>query len=136
MENTKKTNDWAEMSDDNGDENETDVKKTDQEVNDQAKEGEQAEEEKPKMKKIPGKKGVKNAQGDYVVTSIDIPDHRSGMKKKNENGENEESDSSSDEGYGDEDDAPVEAKPVEKTKEGKYLQRFLTHLLEAKPKSK
>ena len=29
MENTKKTNDWAEMSDDNGDENETDVKKTD-----------------------------------------------------------------------------------------------------------
>ena len=118
MESSKKTNNWAEMSDDNDHENEGDVKKTDSQVNEDNKEGEQPEEEKPKKKIIPGKKGVKNAQGDYVVTSIDIPDHRTGVRK-NKDGEDEESESDSDEGYGDEDNSNEQSKPIEEIKEGK-----------------
>ena len=106
------------MRDDNEQENEGDIKKTDQEVTEANKEGDQGEQEQPKKKVIPGKKGVKNQHGDYVVTSIDIPDHRSGIRK-NKEGQEEESDSSSDEGYGDEDDTQQQPKPQEEIKEGK-----------------
>lgn len=61
----KKTDNWAEMSD-----------------------GEDAEQEEEKVapaepkKNIPvPKKGTKNKGGDYVVTKIDIPDFRDGIKK-------------------------------------------------------
>ena len=33
----------------------------------------------------PTKKGVKNDRGDYVVSTIDIPDMRTGVSKMNEN---------------------------------------------------
>jgi len=35
-------------------------------------------------KKVNPVKGSKNKDGDYVVTTIDIPDFRDGVKKKNE----------------------------------------------------
>jgi hypothetical protein len=60
----KKTDNWAEMSD-----------------------GEDAEQEEEKVapvekKVIPvPKKGTKNKGGDYVVTAIDIPDFRDGVRK-------------------------------------------------------
>ena len=38
--------------------------------------------EKPKIKR--GPKGTKNKDGDYVVTAIEIPDHRTGMRKDKE----------------------------------------------------
>lgn len=47
-------------------------------------------------------KGKKNKNGDYVVTQLFIEDTRQGIRKQAE--KQEESDSS-DEGYGDEDDA-------------------------------
>ena len=79
---------WAEMSDD--DEPEADSKDQEQEV------------KKEKKKKIPqAKKGFKNDRGDYVVTSIVVPDLRSGVDKK----EKEVVESSdSDTEYDDEDD--------------------------------
>ena len=124
------------MSDDNDQENETDIKKTDQEVSQANTEGDQAEQDKPKKKVIPGKKGVKNQHGDYVVTSIDIPDHRSGIKKDKQKGE-QDSDSSSDEGYGDEDDTQEQPKPQEEVKEGKSNLQCLTfNLIEPKPQTK
>jgi hypothetical protein len=46
--------------------------------------------------------GKKNKNGDYVVTSLDIIDTRTGVKKEKK--EKQEEESSSDEGYGDEDD--------------------------------
>ena len=65
----KKTDNWAEMSD-----------------------GEDAEQEEEKVqstepkKNIPvPKKGTKNKGGDYVVTKIDIPDLRDGIKKGTSN---------------------------------------------------
>ena len=65
--------DWAEMSD--GEEPEQEAK----------------DEEKAKItikkKKIPAaQKGFKNDRGDYVVTTINIPDMRTGMKN-DEDGE-------------------------------------------------
>ena len=96
----KKTDNWAEMSDG--------------EEHDQEEEAE-AVESKPKKFIPPPKKGTKNKQGDYVVTKLDIPDFRDGVKERDEN--NEDDDSSSDEGYGDEDDTnntkPVETAAVE-----------------------
>lgn len=65
--------DWAEMSD--GEEPEQEAK----------------DEEKAKItikkKKVPAaQKGFKNDRGDYVVTTINIPDMRTGMKN-DEDGE-------------------------------------------------
>lgn len=104
--------DWAEMSNDEDDE-----------PNQAAKEEEKVEEKKEVKKVIPpAKKGSKNARGDYVVTTIDIPDMRTGMRDAKDNAE--ESDSDSDEGYGDEDE-PKEEKKVEEVKvESKYI-RFI-----------
>ena len=45
--------------------------------------------------------GKKNKNGDYVVTTLDIADTRIGVKKEKKEVADE---SSSDEGYGDEDD--------------------------------
>ena len=55
------------------------------------------------MKKVipPTKKGYKNKGGDYVVSSIFIPDMREGMRE--DKAQEVESDSDSFEGYGDED---------------------------------
>ena len=103
----EKKKDWAEMSD--GEEPEAEAK----------------EEEKAKItikkKKIPAaQKGFKNERGDYVVTTINIPDMRTGVNKNDEEGGQAEDSSSSDEGYGDEDDNKEEQKEVvEDKKEGK-----------------
>lgn len=79
---------WAEMSDD--DEPEADSKDQEQEV------------KKEKKKKIPqAKKGFKNDRGDYVVTSIVVPDLRSGVDKKEKE---VVASSDSDTEYDDEDD--------------------------------
>jgi hypothetical protein len=51
---------------------------------DAADQEEQAQVIIAKPKPPPTKKGVKNDRGDYVVTSIDIPDMRTGVSKKNE----------------------------------------------------
>ena len=49
------------------------------------------------------KKGVKNDRGDYIITKIEIPDNR--IHKENEEKEGQEvEESSSDEGYGDEEE--------------------------------
>lgn len=99
--------DWAEMSD--GEEPEQEVK----------------DEEKAKItikkKKIPAaQKGFKNDRGDYVVTTINIPDMRTGVNKKDEDGQPIDS-SDSDSGYDDEDDTKEEKKAaVAEKKEGKY----------------
>ena len=54
--------DWAEMSDDGEDETE---------------EQQQDPSTEKEKKKVPAaKKGFKNERGDYVVTSIDLPDMR------------------------------------------------------------
>ena len=70
-ENTDKK-DWAEMSDDDGD-------------NDAAAAEEQKPKPEPEVKKVipPPQKGSKNKQGDYIVTSFEIPDIRDESKKKN-----------------------------------------------------
>lgn len=97
--------DWAEMSD--GEEPEAD-----------------AAEDKAKItikkKKVPAaQKGFKNDRGDYVVTSINIPDMRTGVNKKDEDGQPvEESDSDTE--YDEEDDSKEEKKATEASKkEGK-----------------
>lgn len=81
--------DWAEMEDDEDPEADA--------------EREQAEVKKEKKKKVPqAKKGFKNDRGDYVVTSIVVPDLRVGANKKEKK---EESESDSESGYDDEDDS-------------------------------
>lgn len=79
--------------------------------NEQETQPEQAEpkEEVKKPYIPPTKKGFKNDKGDYVVTSINIPDLRDGLKDKKETRQIE-SDSDSDEGYGDEDE-PAQQQP-------------------------
>jgi len=74
--------------------------------------------ELPKKIIPPAKKGSKNERGDYVVTTIDIPDMRTGMKVI----ENklEDSDSDSEEGYGDEDEPVKEETKVEEAPKCKY----------------
>ena len=82
--------DWAEMEDDEDPEADA--------------EREQAEVKKEKKKKVPqAKKGFKNDRGDYVVTSIVVPDLRVGANKKEK--KEQESDSDSESGYDDEDDS-------------------------------
>ena len=84
-------------------------------------------EEKKEEKKVipPTKKGFKNKQGDYVVTSIVIPDLRDGLKKEKEAKKVLEDDSDSDEGYGDEDEpaqeAPKTDPEADKAKKGKFI---------------
>lgn len=92
--------DWAEMEDD--EEPEADAEK------------EQAEVKKEKKKKVPAaKKGFKNDRGDYVVTSIVVPDLRVGAEKKEKR---QDSDSESDSGYDDEDDSKDQKKHEEEVK--------------------
>lgn len=75
-------------------------------------------EEKPKIKKPI--KGTKNKDGDYVVTSIDIPDMRTGVNKAEKTGAAAAiEDDSSDEEYDDEDDTTEQTPAVEDKKEGK-----------------
>ena len=100
----EKKKDWAEMSD--GEEPE-DTK----------------EDEKAKItikKKTPAaQKGFKNDRGDYVVTTINIPDMRSGVNKNDEDG-NPAQDSDSDTSYGEETDAKATQVVEETKKEGKF----------------
>ena len=110
---------WAEMSDE---EVEEPVQQEEQAV-------EQKEEVVPKKKIPQAKKGFKNDRGDYVVTSINIPDLRTNIKKTNENKTFVDSDSDSDEGYGDEEEE--DTKEVKEEKEGRspfYLQLFQIHI--------
>jgi len=105
-EQTQKTEDWAEMSD-NGEEEE------------EEKQQDANAEEKPKVKKPI--KGTKNKDGDYVITTLDIPDMRTGINKAEKTGVAAAiSDDSSDEGYGDEDEPAEETPAVEEKKEGKF----------------
>ena len=100
-EEAKKTDNWAEMSDEHVDEDE------------------QIEVEVEKPKKIkPAKKGTKNRDGDYVITTLDIPDMRTGMREaKEKTGLAAEIDSDSDTEYDEEDDNKEAA--VEEKVEGK-----------------
>ena len=103
--------DWAEMSD--GEEPEAD-----------AKEDEKAKITIKKKKIQAAQKGFKNDRGDYVVTTINIPDMRTGVNKKDEDGQ-EVDESDSDSGYDEEDDAKEEKKAeVSEKKEGKYYRVF------------
>lgn len=101
---TKKADNWAEMSDQDQEEEVEEVK------NHVIKEA--------KKKIPPAQKGTKNSHGDYVVTTIDIPDMRVGQKKHDEEGNEVDDSSDSDTEYDDEDD--VKETPVEEAK-GKYL---------------
>ena len=105
--------DWAEMSDDDG-ENDTGA----------------AEEQKPKpepeVKKYipPTQKGTKNKQGDYIVTSFEIPDIRDESKAQKDQ-EAEEEDSSDDDYYGNEDDNDKDQSAVtDAKKDGKFKERY------------
>ena len=106
----KETKDWAEMSDD--DEQDAQV-----EAKEEAKEEPAAAEEKPAKVVPPAQKGFKNDRGDYVVTSINIPDLVS--KKKTENQDDDDSSDSDSEGYGSEEDAKPEAEEA-KVPESKW----------------
>ena len=114
---TDQKKDWAEMSDvDEDNEHADDAQKKEE------------DKEKPK-KKIPAKKGFKNDRGDYVVTTIDIPDMRTGMRKEGGNaagGEETDSDSV----YDDEDDTKEQqqAATEEKKEESKYQPRSFLDL--------
>ena len=112
VEQKPKTDNWAEMSDGVEDEPEVEENKSEQEP----------EEEVEKIVIPPTMKGSKNKGGDYVVTSIDIPDLREGVKSKSEQLAEE---TDSDEGYGDEDEPKEEAK-AEVAKEGKSYFIFLS----------
>ena len=97
-------------------------------MSDDAEEEDQQQEEKQHTIKVvkkkipPTVKGTKNSQGDYVVTTIDIPDIRTGIKK--DGGEvNDEDESDSDTEYDDEDDTK-ETAAVEESKTGKYNYKF------------
>lgn len=57
-----------------------------------------------KDKKKAGQKGFKNKDGDYVVTTIDIPDMRTGVKSKDEDDKEAEDESDSDDEYDEEED--------------------------------
>ena len=100
----KKTDNWAEMSDGEQDEPE--------EVEEQ-----EPESEEEKIVIPPPMKGSKNKGGDYVVTTIDIPDLRDGVKSKAAQLEEE---SDSDEGYGDEDEPAKEEAKAPVVEEGKF----------------
>ena len=102
--------DWAEMSD--GEEPEAD-----------AKEDEKAKITIKKKKIQAAQKGFKNDRGDYVVTTINIPDMRTGVAKEGEDGEPAD-DSDSDTSYGEEEEKPQPVANPAKT-EGKFNIRVL-----------
>ena len=102
--------DWAEMSD--GEEPEAD-----------AKEDEKAKITIKKKKIQAAQKGFKNDRGDYVVTTINIPDMRTGVAKEGEDGEPVD-DSDSDTSYGEEEEKPQPVANPAKT-EGKFNIRVL-----------
>lgn len=92
--------------------------------NEEDEEAQETREEAPKVEEVkkvipPAKKGTKNVRGDYVVTTIDIPDMRTGLKEGRNKNALIESDSDSDEGYGEEEEAVVEDKKEEVKVEGK-----------------
>ena len=93
---------WAELSDNDAEDDDHNQ--------------EEAAEVVPKKVIPPTMKGKKNKNGDYVVTDLFIEDNRVGVKK--DGTKVEEVESSSDEGYGDEDDEPA-AKAVEVKEEKK-----------------
>lgn len=78
----KEAKDWADMSDDEED-GKLNATKEEKKVE------KKAEEEKPVEKKYipPTKKGTKNKRGDYVVTSINVVDTRTGIKDKEQEAE-------------------------------------------------
>ena len=53
---------------------------------DKVEDGEKQEEKPAPVKKAPppAKKGIKNDKGDYIVTSFNIVDERTGIKKSSE----------------------------------------------------
>lgn len=106
--------DWAEMSDDDGE-------------NDAGAAEEQKAKPEPEVKKYipPTQKGTKNKQGDYIVTSFEIPDIRDESKAKKDE-EADEDDSSDDDYYGNEDDNDKDqAANTEVTKEGKFKEHYV-----------
>jgi len=115
----KETKNWAEMSDEDG-ENE--------QINDTQPEKEQNHVIKQKSKAAdipPPIKGKKNERGDYIVTTINIPDFKTEKKAKDEE-ESVESDSES-EGYGDEDDAQEVVKEEPKEEKSKLPINIPSH---------
>jgi hypothetical protein len=109
--------DWAEMEDD--EDPEADAEREQADAEKAAK--------KEKKKRIPqAKKGFKNDRGDYVVTSIVVPDLRAGGEAKEKK---DEDSSSSETEYDDEDDSKDQKQPKEEAK-GKLFFRecFLTNL--------
>jgi len=102
---TKEEDNWAEMSD--GEQQPEVVDEKQHTIKTQVK------------KKNPNK-GFKNRDGDYVVTTIDIQDSRTGIKKDKDGEEDEEDETDSDTEYDDEDDEQKPAEVEEETKEGKF----------------
>ena len=103
MEQKDKQANWADMSD------------GEEESAQQLQKEEKKEEKKPVP---PEQKGMKNSRGDYVVTSIDIPDMRGGVKKDGSGTAEAEQASDSDTEYDEEDDQKEQA-PADEKKEGK-----------------
>ena len=103
----KKDNNWAEMSDEAEEEQPAENQEKQHVIKPAAE----------KKKVPPPQKGSKNKDGDYVVTTIDIPDIRSGVKQ-NDDGAAQEEESDSDTGYDDEDD--VNETPAQEVVEGKF----------------
>ena len=104
-----KTKEWAEMSDED-----EEIGANTEDKKDQAVEGEDAQNQVSKQKFKgkskgdnipPAQKGFKNERGDYVVTSINILDTRTDIRKERDEDDEEADDSESEsEGYGEEDD--------------------------------
>lgn len=96
----KKTEDWAEMSDD------AEEEIVEKEVIAEEKAAvvqEEKKEEEPKKIIPPTQKGTKNVRGDYVVTTIDIKDTRTGIVR-HDDGQIVNDVTDSDTEYDDEDD--------------------------------
>mmetsp|Transcript_16299 Transcript_16299/g.25184 ORF Transcript_16299/g.25184 Transcript_16299/m.25184 type:complete len:106 (-) Transcript_16299:587-904(-) len=96
--------DWAEMSDE--EEHEVAAKE----------EGDKPQHTIKQSKKKTQQKGFKNDRGDYVVTSILIPELQ---KKEKKAEESEEEESDSDEGYDEEDDTKEQAQANAAAAKGK-----------------
>jgi hypothetical protein len=83
-----KKQEWAEMSDDQQSEEEEKV----------------VEKVVEKPKPPPARKGKKNSNGDYIVQTFEIEDLRDGLRASKKANQSSDDESSSDDGYGDEDD--------------------------------
>ena len=132
-EETKKK-DWADMDDEDGDQEELGLDKPEAKKQTFTKGGKTAGGNAPKAKK--------NAQGDFIITSFNV-DTSLPEKKTKEEGSGDESDKGrfdvdSDSGYGEEDDGAEEKKddviPEEPKKKGKWL--FNNTVAEVKTLSK